>query len=145
MPDILLCSPLRMPKKARASAGEVIQRPKIWTPLPAQSVCLWTMSPLFATRRTIVRTAIALFTLAGCSSRFVNALCLGSSIMFTPKITGLQIHRFLLERDSSAFSNMFSMPQGDPLACPCGTDENPLVLYDDPDDFRALCWIIYAL
>ncbi|KAF9483566.1 hypothetical protein BDN70DRAFT_873638 [Pholiota conissans] len=55
-----------------------------------------------------------------------------------------KIHRYLLNRDASAFSNMFSLPQGSQNA-QGNTDDDPLVLYDHVDDFRALCWIIYAL
>ncbi|KAF9483564.1 hypothetical protein BDN70DRAFT_873634 [Pholiota conissans] len=55
-----------------------------------------------------------------------------------------KIHRNLLNRDASAFSDMFSLPQGNERT-QGDADENPLVLYDDVDDFRALCWIIYAL
>ncbi|KAF9483577.1 hypothetical protein BDN70DRAFT_918313 [Pholiota conissans] len=55
-----------------------------------------------------------------------------------------KIHRILLERDASAFLNMFSMPQGNDPAL-ANSDNDPLVLFDDVDDFRALCWIIYAL
>ncbi|KAF9483568.1 hypothetical protein BDN70DRAFT_929091 [Pholiota conissans] len=55
-----------------------------------------------------------------------------------------KIHRHLLDRDASAFSNMFSLPQGTE-GTQGATDDDPLVLYDDADDFRALCWIIYAL
>ncbi|KAF9483567.1 hypothetical protein BDN70DRAFT_990269 [Pholiota conissans] len=38
---------------------------------------------------------------------------------------------------------MFTLPQGDE-GVPANSDENPIVLHDDVDDFRALCWIIYC-
>ncbi|KAF9483622.1 hypothetical protein BDN70DRAFT_873706 [Pholiota conissans] len=40
---------------------------------------------------------------------------------------------------------MFSIPQDTKTGAHGDSDENPLILYDEPDDFRALCWIIYAL
>ncbi|KAF8204625.1 hypothetical protein BJ912DRAFT_2907 [Pholiota molesta] len=55
-----------------------------------------------------------------------------------------KIHRLLLERETSAFSNMFNLPQGN-TGSQVNSDENPLVLHDDVNDFRALCWILYAL
>ena len=73
----------------------------------------------------------------------VRHLTLSSSL--NCKVNFIQVHRFLLERDLSAFANMFSMPQGETALPHALTDENPLVLHDDIDDFRALCWIIYAL
>ncbi len=73
----------------------------------------------------------------------VRHLTLSSSL--NCKVNFRQVHRFLLERDLSAFANMFSMPQGETALPHALTDENPLVLHDDIDDFRALCWIIYAL
>ncbi|KAF8204622.1 hypothetical protein BJ912DRAFT_2800 [Pholiota molesta] len=39
---------------------------------------------------------------------------------------------------------MFSLPQEN-ANNQTNSDEHPLVLYDDVDDFRALCWIMYAL
>ncbi|KAF9481105.1 hypothetical protein BDN70DRAFT_563680 [Pholiota conissans] len=55
-----------------------------------------------------------------------------------------KVHRFLLVRDSSAFADMFSMPEGSATQN-MATDEDPIVLHDTIDEFRALCWIIYAL
>ncbi|KAF9483565.1 hypothetical protein BDN70DRAFT_873637 [Pholiota conissans] len=55
-----------------------------------------------------------------------------------------KIHRYLLERDASAFLNMFALPQDDE-STQSTSDEDPLILHDDVDDFRALCWIMYAL
>ncbi|KAJ7119487.1 hypothetical protein C8R44DRAFT_788178 [Mycena epipterygia] len=55
------------------------------------------------------------------------------------------IHRFQLERDSSAFQTMFQLPQG--TEKPQGTtDEDPIILTGDTvEEFRALCWALYAL
>jgi len=58
-------------------------------------------------------------------------------------MTTHQIHRFLLARDCSAFTNMFTLPSGE--HCPNSTTESePLVLPDSLEDFRALCWALYA-
>jgi hypothetical protein len=62
----------------------------------------------------------------------------------------VQVHRFILSKDSSAFGNMFAMPAGhgnDGLVLPRegSSDENPIVLQEDPDQFRALLWSLYAL
>jgi hypothetical protein len=55
------------------------------------------------------------------------------------------VHRFLLARDGSAFENMFTLPS-DRGTSPQGlSDDHPIVLYDDEDEFRALCWALYAL
>ncbi|KAF9481109.1 hypothetical protein BDN70DRAFT_804032 [Pholiota conissans] len=56
-----------------------------------------------------------------------------------------KVHRFLLVRDSAVFRDMFSMPQGSEEPSQITTDEDPVVLHDDVDDFRALCWGVYAL
>ncbi|KAJ7034711.1 hypothetical protein C8F04DRAFT_559659 [Mycena alexandri] len=54
------------------------------------------------------------------------------------------IHRFLLERDSATFQTMFELPQG--IEKPQGsTDGDPIVLAGDTlEEFRALCWALYA-
>ncbi|KAJ7280350.1 hypothetical protein C8J57DRAFT_123943 [Mycena rebaudengoi] len=59
--------------------------------------------------------------------------------------TLFSIHRFLLARDSSAFETMFQLPQG--TQSPQGsTDVDPIVLTGDTtEEFRALCWALYAL
>lgn len=58
----------------------------------------------------------------------------------------LQVHKVLLKRDSSMFSDMFSIPQAPELHESGGSRDNPLVLVGEtPDAFRALCWILYAL
>ncbi|KAJ7730866.1 hypothetical protein DFH07DRAFT_968986 [Mycena maculata] len=59
--------------------------------------------------------------------------------------TLFNIHRFLLERDSSAFETMFQLPQG--MEKPQGSsDDDPIVLMGDTaEEFRALCWALYAL
>ena len=39
---------------------------------------------------------------------------------------------------------MFSLPSGE--TCPNSTTEDdPLILQDSADEFRALCWALYAL
>lgn len=53
-----------------------------------------------------------------------------------------QINRFVLARNSSIFEGMFSLPDTETVQGSC--DEDPIVLYDDPEDFRALCWALYA-
>ncbi|KAF8651948.1 hypothetical protein AX16_004591 [Volvariella volvacea WC 439] len=51
------------------------------------------------------------------------------------------VHRFLLTQDSSMFETMFSLPNNEE-----GTSvTNPVTLQDNIEDFRALCWILYAL
>ena len=58
----------------------------------------------------------------------------------------LQVHRFLLTRDGSTFENMFTLPSnGGAIETQGLSDDNPIVLHDDPDEFRALCWALYAL
>ncbi|KAF8651959.1 hypothetical protein AX16_004602 [Volvariella volvacea WC 439] len=55
-----------------------------------------------------------------------------------------KVHRHRLTRDSSIFKTMFNLPL--PVDGPKqGTMENPIILQDDPEEFRALCWILYAL
>ncbi|KAF9465334.1 hypothetical protein BDZ94DRAFT_1214844 [Collybia nuda] len=60
------------------------------------------------------------------------------------KTTLFKIHRFILARDGSTFEGMFALPPGN---CPTqgSSDDNPVVLHDEPDDFRAMCWALYAL
>lgn len=60
----------------------------------------------------------------------------------------IQVHRFLLARDSSAFENMFSMPHGEPAdRSPEGySDSNPIVLEGESAcDFAELLTVLYAL
>ncbi|RDB14912.1 hypothetical protein Hypma_016394 [Hypsizygus marmoreus] len=60
------------------------------------------------------------------------------------KNTLFKIHRFLLTRDSTVFADMFSLPGNE--SSPQGTaDSTPILLHDDPEDFRYLCWALYAL
>lgn len=55
-----------------------------------------------------------------------------------------QINRFVLARDGSTFEGMFTLPKNnEPVQG--SSDDNPIVLYDDTNDFRALCWALYAL
>ncbi|KAF9483624.1 hypothetical protein BDN70DRAFT_891683 [Pholiota conissans] len=65
----------------------------------------------------------------------------GDCVILVGKVL-FKIHSFLLKRDASTFEDMFNMPQGTAKDNKMNTDENPLIVYDDVDDFRALCWII---
>ncbi|KXN89056.1 hypothetical protein AN958_06360 [Leucoagaricus sp. SymC.cos] len=66
-----------------------------------------------------------------------------------------KIHRFLLERDSPIFQDLFSLPQTSSasehvhsgistIRGEGESDENPVICHDTADDFRALCWALYA-
>ncbi|KAF9451135.1 hypothetical protein P691DRAFT_757610 [Macrolepiota fuliginosa MF-IS2] len=69
-----------------------------------------------------------------------------------------RVHRSLLERDSSFFQTVFSLPQatsvaegrgggeeGDAIVALEGhSDGHPIICQDSVDDFRALCWALYA-
>jgi len=57
--------------------------------------------------------------------------------------TLFKVHTFLLTRDSSAFVEMFSLLQGVNTLREGSSDGNPVVLVDDVEEFRALCWILY--
>lgn len=47
----------------------------------------------------------------------------------------------MLQRDTSMFFDMFEFGTEAGIS-----EENPLILRDDTvDDFRALCWVLYAL
>ncbi|KAF5350861.1 hypothetical protein D9758_010521 [Tetrapyrgos nigripes] len=64
--------------------------------------------------------------------------------------TLFKVHRYILARDGSAFENMFSLDAHVPSFSDSSregcSDENPIVLHGDtPDEFRALCWSLYAL
>ncbi|KAF9525505.1 hypothetical protein CPB83DRAFT_859371 [Crepidotus variabilis] len=51
-----------------------------------------------------------------------------------------KVHRFLLTRDSQLFAVMLASSTMTSF-----TDHRPLALGDSEEDFRALCWILYAL
>lgn len=58
-------------------------------------------------------------------------------------LTDLQVHRSLLLRERSAFTDMISLPN---LYLEEGTnDTSPIVLSDTVEQFRDLLWILYAL
>jgi len=59
--------------------------------------------------------------------------------------TFFKVHTFLLTQDSSAFVEMFSLPQAETTLREGSSDSNPVVLVDDVEEFRALCWVLYAL
>ncbi|KAF8651967.1 hypothetical protein AX16_004610 [Volvariella volvacea WC 439] len=57
-----------------------------------------------------------------------------------------KVHRFLLAQDSSTFGTMVHNPQppgGGPRRG--SSDDDPITLTDDADEFRTLCWALYAL
>jgi hypothetical protein len=72
------------------------------------------------------------------------------SLLSVPIRDIIQIHKFLLKRDSQVFRDLFSLPQplasldqgSKPLEGEC--EEHPLVFQDSVEDFRALCWALYA-
>ncbi|KAF9483621.1 hypothetical protein BDN70DRAFT_873705 [Pholiota conissans] len=45
-----------------------------------------------------------------------------------------KIHRFLLKKDASAFAGMFSKPEGNSTGAKRNTDDNPIILDDEPDE-----------
>lgn len=56
-----------------------------------------------------------------------------------------QVHRTLLARDSSSFSILFTLPQGD-YALDGSSDEHPVILRGDTvEEFRSFLWAMYAL
>lgn len=56
-----------------------------------------------------------------------------------------QVHRSSLSRDSSSFSTMFSLPQGN-AEVEGRSDDNPIVLTgESPEEFRHFLWALYAL
>lgn len=58
----------------------------------------------------------------------------------------LQIHKAFLARDESMFIDMFRIPEPPSPNLQNNTDEDPLILHNDTaDQFRALCWVLYAL
>ncbi|TFK33929.1 hypothetical protein BDQ12DRAFT_669854 [Crucibulum laeve] len=60
--------------------------------------------------------------------------------------TLFRVHRYLLASDHSAFADMFDIGDEGTLCTLEGDcDTNPLVLHDTIEEFRALCWIYYAL
>ncbi|KAF8651946.1 hypothetical protein AX16_004589 [Volvariella volvacea WC 439] len=67
-----------------------------------------------------------------------DCILLVSSVLF-------KIHRFLLTQDASTFGAMFSLPQSSDSPTQGSSDDNPITLPDDLEDFRALCWVLYAL
>lgn len=71
----------------------------------------------------------------------VSTMCRSfSKALVTPST---QIHRSDLERDCSVFADMFSLPNGDDSPNTT-TETDPLILPDKLNEFRALCWVLYA-
>ncbi|KDR83123.1 hypothetical protein GALMADRAFT_58249, partial [Galerina marginata CBS 339.88] len=58
--------------------------------------------------------------------------------------TLFKISRFLLVRGSTVFRDMFGIPLNASNASQSLSDDDPLVLQDKADDFRALCWALNA-
>ncbi|KAI0040828.1 hypothetical protein FA95DRAFT_1549397 [Auriscalpium vulgare] len=68
----------------------------------------------------------------------------GSCILLVQNVL-FNVHRTTLSKDSSTFSGMFSIPQGDALA-EGQTDDKPVVLVGDTaPEFRNFLWALYAL
>ncbi|KAG9315873.1 hypothetical protein JVU11DRAFT_3522 [Chiua virens] len=58
--------------------------------------------------------------------------------------TLFNVHRSIVSADSSSFSDLFSLPQGDIVEGK--SDDNPIVLHGDtPEEFRNFLWSLYAL
>ncbi|EKM79560.1 hypothetical protein AGABI1DRAFT_128707 [Agaricus bisporus var. burnettii JB137-S8] len=66
-----------------------------------------------------------------------------------------KLHRYLLERDSVIFRILFTLPQSDELSddekqtftgqgVDGQSDEDPIICDDSIEDFKALCWMLYA-
>ncbi|KAI0287270.1 hypothetical protein BC826DRAFT_917428 [Russula brevipes] len=68
----------------------------------------------------------------------------GSCIILVQN-TLFNVHRTTLSKDSSSFSSMFSLPQGDNPA-EGQSDDNPVILVGDTaSQFRNFLWALYAL
>ncbi|KAF5360933.1 hypothetical protein D9756_005076 [Leucocoprinus leucothites] len=55
-----------------------------------------------------------------------------------------KIHKALFTRRSTFFETLFSLPQSTDRQPEGESDEDPIVCYDEIEDFRALCWTLYA-
>ncbi|KIL00189.1 hypothetical protein PAXRUDRAFT_821887 [Paxillus rubicundulus Ve08.2h10] len=59
--------------------------------------------------------------------------------------TLFNVHRSILSADSSSFSTLFTLPQGD-IPVEGTSDDNPIILQGDtPEEFRNFLWSLYAL
>ncbi|KAF8215057.1 hypothetical protein K438DRAFT_1955053 [Mycena galopus ATCC 62051] len=57
-----------------------------------------------------------------------------------------KLHKIILSRDpESVFRSMFSLPQGIVGSATQGNELEPIPCGDTADEFRALCWALYAL
>ncbi|KAF8895571.1 hypothetical protein BD779DRAFT_1500288 [Infundibulicybe gibba] len=66
--------------------------------------------------------------------------------IFQVENTLFKIHRFLLNRDSSVFSDMLGLlPQPDSVNAEGTCDASPIFLTDPAEKFRDLIWALYAL
>ncbi|KAI5118243.1 hypothetical protein M0805_007492 [Coniferiporia weirii] len=69
----------------------------------------------------------------------------GSCIVLVENIL-FNVHRSILSRDSSSFSTLFTLPQGEQIVPDGTTDENPIVLYGDTArEFRHFLWALYSM
>ncbi|KIL59055.1 hypothetical protein M378DRAFT_188059 [Amanita muscaria Koide BX008] len=67
------------------------------------------------------------------------------SCIFLVENTLFNVHRSLLSRDSSSFTNMFTLPQGD-KPVQGKSDDNPVLLLGDTvTEFKHFLWALYAL
>jgi hypothetical protein len=56
-----------------------------------------------------------------------------------------QVHRSLFVRDSAVFRDMLSLGDVNQVCTEGSDDSTPIILQDTSEDFRTLCWAIYAL
>jgi hypothetical protein len=69
----------------------------------------------------------------------------GSQCVFLVESVLFKADTSLLMRDDSAFCNMFSLPVHEDSLLEGSSDENPIILHDTADQFRALLWVLNAL
>ncbi|KAF7768624.1 hypothetical protein Agabi119p4_7867 [Agaricus bisporus var. burnettii] len=65
-----------------------------------------------------------------------------------------KVHQYLFERDSDFFRTLFTLPQPEPSddenqdstrqGVDGQSDDSPIVCQDSVEDFKALCWALYA-
>ncbi|KAI9573681.1 hypothetical protein HD554DRAFT_2012970 [Boletus coccyginus] len=65
--------------------------------------------------------------------------------LFNVRFSYLLVHRSILSADSSSFSTLFTLPQGN-ITVEGTSDDNPIVLHGDTaEEFRNFLWSLYAL
>jgi hypothetical protein len=64
----------------------------------------------------------------------------------------VEVHRlYLTECENSTFRDLFKLPGTSQVdrwgvsRLDGADDDHPLVLHDSSEEFRALCWVLYAL